>query len=178
MSNEDVWDYPRSGAKLAASLLALSPEQFVGHHILERVPAFFRDHRSYIEWKTPLAAELGVDPISTVVVGSASLGYSLSPQKFGRKFNKTSDIDVAVVSHRHFEEAWRWVRELGPGEFLATCLTGIAEILFSMGLSPHINFSISYHLDRSGQQHSDTPQLDTQQEAGLLLGRYIETTSH
>jgi hypothetical protein len=46
-------------------------------------------------------------------VGSASLGFSLSPDKSLRKFDSGSDIDVAVVSYRHFELAWDHLRKLG-----------------------------------------------------------------
>lgn len=40
------------------------------------------------------------------VVGSAQLGFSISPNKRWKPFGDTSDIDVAVVSDRLFERYW------------------------------------------------------------------------
>lgn len=40
------------------------------------------------------------------VVGSARVGFSLSPNKFGEQFNQFSDIDVLVVSTSIFDESW------------------------------------------------------------------------
>jgi hypothetical protein len=65
-----------------------------------------------------LAVDLDVDPFMVIVVGSAATGYSLSPHKNFSAFSPRSDIDVAIVSQRHFDDAWRWLRELGPVKLL------------------------------------------------------------
>lgn len=98
---------------LAAELLELSPEDFVSHRLIDRVPAVFSDRSAYIAWKAQLAAGLEVDPYGVILVGSACTGYSLSPQKNFRDFHAKSDFDVAVVSDQHFDEAWRFLRDLG-----------------------------------------------------------------
>jgi hypothetical protein len=91
-----------------------SPESFTSHQILDRTPWIFATHREYIEWKTRLATGISVDPFSIIVVGSACTGFSLNPSKDFSRFHAGSDVDVAIVSPRHFDEAWRWLRSLGP----------------------------------------------------------------
>lgn len=41
-----------------------------------------------------------------IVVGSAKLGYSVNPRKFFEPFNDKSDVDVAIVCPRLFEQYW------------------------------------------------------------------------
>ncbi|MFI5565232.1 hypothetical protein ACIA2T_38570 [Amycolatopsis japonica] len=72
-----------------------------------------------MDWKTHLAHELDVDPLPIYIVGSACLGFSLSPRKRFVEFHSDSDIDVAIVSSRHFEEAWQKLRSLGPVDLLS-----------------------------------------------------------
>ncbi|TFB66180.1 hypothetical protein [Cryobacterium sp. Hz9] len=103
--------HPRS--TLASELLDHTPEDYVSHHVIDRVPAIFSDRQSYIDWKKSIAEGLQVDPYGVILVGSACTGFSLSPQKNFREFNARSDLDVAVISDRHFDEAWRYLRDLG-----------------------------------------------------------------
>ena len=112
---EERYDPKKLSERALASLTA---EVFVNHHVLDRVPWLFEDRTRYVEWKTVLASEIGVDPFSIVVVGSAALGFSLSPKKGLSVFDERSDIDVAVVSPTHFDTAWRWLRNLGPARLL------------------------------------------------------------
>ena len=95
-----------------AELKNLEPDEFASRYLLDRVPWLFIDRHQYIDWKTSLAAELDVDPFMLIVVGSAGLGFSLSPLKGFSEFGARSDIDVAIVSQRHFDDAWRWLRGL------------------------------------------------------------------
>lgn len=113
-------DLPHPAARdvLIAQLKELSAEDFASRHVLDRVPWLFSDRRQYIDWKTSLAGELELDPYMLLVVGSACLGFSLSPFKRFAEFGSRSDIDVAAVSERHFDEAWRWLRDLGPENLL------------------------------------------------------------
>lgn len=98
---------------LAKELLDHAPEDYVSHRVIDRVPVVFKNRTSYIEWKQSLAESLQVDPYGVILVGSACTGFSLSPQKNFREFNQKSDLDVAVISDRHFDEAWRFLRDLG-----------------------------------------------------------------
>ena len=98
---------------LAAELLELTPDDYVSHRLIDRVPAVFGDRAAYISWKKELAAGLNVDPYGVILVGSACTGFSLNPTKNFRDFHAKSDLDVAVVSDRHFDEAWRFLRDIG-----------------------------------------------------------------
>jgi hypothetical protein len=83
--------------------------------LIDGLPAVFEgDPRRFSEWKRDLAAGLAVDPHGLLLVGSAALGVSLNPNKAFKAFDARSDIDVAVVSPPHFEEAWWYLRTLGP----------------------------------------------------------------
>lgn len=53
-----------------------------------------------------IADHFGIHTSSVVIVGSAKLGYSISPEKPLRPFADNSDIDVAIVDNRLFEEYW------------------------------------------------------------------------
>ncbi|MEU6000517.1 hypothetical protein ABZ837_22165 [Streptomyces sp. NPDC047197] len=119
MSNGNTSPTPVDASALREELLSLPPEEFVSHHVLDRVPWIFSDRMQYVKWKSYLAVDLDVDPFAIHVVGSSCVGLSLSPSKGLSAFHRGSDIDVAVVSARHFDEAWRWLRNLGPMDSLA-----------------------------------------------------------
>ncbi|MEU4530027.1 hypothetical protein AB0F49_17515 [Micromonospora ureilytica] len=99
---------------LTAELLESNSELFANHYVLDRTPWLFASRRQYVEWKIALAKGLAVDPYSIIVVGSACTGFSLSPSKNFSSFHSRSDIDVAVISVMHFDQAWRWLRDLSP----------------------------------------------------------------
>jgi hypothetical protein len=73
---------------------------------------FAGDRLAYVEWKEALGADLHVDPCGLVIVGSAATCISLSPRKDLSRFHERSDVDVAVISAWHFDQAWRWLRSL------------------------------------------------------------------
>ncbi len=59
-----------------------------------------------------LATKLHTAQENIRIVGSAKLGFSLSPDSFSRSFGEDSDIDVIVVDSALFDAAWhsilRW----------------------------------------------------------------------
>lgn len=116
-TTRDQFD-PATKESLLASLRDLSAGDFASRQLLDRVPWLFSDRSQYIGWKAALAADLEVDPYMLVIVGSAAVGFSLSPWKNFSAFGPNSDVDLAVVSARHFDAAWKWLRELGPTKFL------------------------------------------------------------
>jgi len=82
--------------------------------IIEKVPFVFCDNiEQHIKWKETLASKLGVDSKSIVLTGSASVGFSLNPEKNFRKFDEESDIDVAIISQHFFDNSWHFLRNLG-----------------------------------------------------------------
>jgi hypothetical protein len=108
----------QSRERFISQIKSETPADFASRNLLDRVPWLFTDRPQYIDWKAALAADLEVDPFMIIIVGSAATGYSLAPHKNFSAFSPRSDIDVAIVSLRHFDEAWRWLRELGPVKLL------------------------------------------------------------
>ncbi|MGV9293749.1 hypothetical protein [Amycolatopsis sp. NPDC003676] len=106
--------HPENSREVLLALEHLPPEDFVNHHLLGRLPWLFQTWTLYRNWKTELARGLQVDPHDIIVVGSSALGFSLSPDKNFSAFHNESDVDVAVISMRHFNLAWQELRDLDP----------------------------------------------------------------
>jgi hypothetical protein len=82
--------------------------------VIDRTPFIFGDRQSqYVTWKSSLAKKINVDGKAITFIGSASVGFSLNPDKSYREFDQSSDIDVAIISRHHFELAWHAIRNLG-----------------------------------------------------------------
>jgi hypothetical protein len=64
-----------------------SPHIFASEYIFEAVLFTFRsDVSTYVTWKSELAVRLGIDPRAIAIVGSATLGFSLNPDKGFKRF--------------------------------------------------------------------------------------------
>jgi hypothetical protein len=73
----------------------------------ESTPFVFRDEPAVFEgFRAYIAGQFGTVPSGVRIVGSASTGFALSPDKFPKVFHDLSDIDVAVVSQVVFDQAW------------------------------------------------------------------------
>lgn len=82
--------------------------------IIERVPFLFDNNfDSYLSWKQKLSNLIGVDSKAIVFTGSASVGFSLNPDKNLRAFSAESDIDVAIISNYYFDVSWFFLRNIG-----------------------------------------------------------------
>lgn len=121
----------KDAAAIQFDLSRLDSASFTSFHILDRVPAIFESRHQYASWRSQIGKGLGVDPLNLLVVGSTCVGVSLSPSrnKFLKPFHPESDIDLAVVSGRHFDEAWRWLRDLGPIDTLRETSRDTADLL-------------------------------------------------
>lgn len=65
------------------------------------------DDGSYFQIKRRIADRFDLHVESDIfVVGSAKLGFSISPRKLWRPYDGESDIDVAIVSRTLYERAW------------------------------------------------------------------------
>lgn len=112
------------------SLRELDPEfrmtpddslRFVSVWLCEGIPFAFQSHPAAFgavcEW---LSGRMHISFRDIGLTGSARLGYSLNPRKFGAQYTEeTSDIDLFVVNQRWFEnlsqEACAFVEDLRSG---------------------------------------------------------------
>jgi len=53
-----------------------------------------------------IAKQFAISRDSVRIVGSAKIGFSLSPDNFPRRFTPRSDIDVVVVDEKMFDLVW------------------------------------------------------------------------
>lgn len=71
--------------------------------LLEGTPFVFeRSPMKYVIFREQVADRFGVGSQDVCIVGSAKLGYSPSPHRFGEPFDKTSDVDVVIISEPLF----------------------------------------------------------------------------
>lgn len=97
--------------RLAEACTSSSSEFVVSKWIVEKIPFIFHDdYDSFIKTKILIAQKLGIDTCSVVFVGSSSTGFSLNPNKKFKIFDEESDIDIAIISHHYFNEAWHWMK--------------------------------------------------------------------
>lgn len=92
-------------------------DEFVSNWILDARPHLFESEADFCKAKISIARELDIDSHAVVFVGSACVGYSLSPDKVFRPFSDNSDIDIAIISGLHFEIAWNYLRGLGANRY-------------------------------------------------------------
>lgn len=89
--------------------------------IIERVPFIFNnDFESYITWKDKLSKKINVDSKAIVFTGSASVGFSLNPDKNLKAFDTNSDVDVAIISSYYFDISWHFLRNIGTKRYSYT----------------------------------------------------------
>jgi hypothetical protein len=79
----------------------------VQEYLFEGVPYCFKDTPEiFVLFRQMICDEFGIHRQNFTVVGSAKIGFSLSPENYGRVFNKGSDIDVVLVSEELFQDLW------------------------------------------------------------------------
>ena len=111
---QELLEAARSGgepARIALARLWLS----------EGIPYAFRCcpviYESVRSW---LSAQLGVHAKEISMRGSARLGSSLAPKKIGKPFDKSSDLDIFIVSNCLFEslreDFCRWSSDFESGK--------------------------------------------------------------
>ena len=86
----------------------------VSKWLIDRTPHIFSGQRLwYLEWKEILSEKLEIDSHAMSIMGSASIGFSLNPNKNFKYFDDTSDVDIAIISNYYFELSWHYLRNLG-----------------------------------------------------------------
>lgn len=91
------------------SALATTPlESAVRTYIFEGIPYAFQENPNALKILVEhLGKNLGVEENSFTIIGSAKIGFSLSPDNFPRQFSDESDVDVLVVSQELFDQFWQ-----------------------------------------------------------------------
>ena len=88
---------PRDIELVKQELESSTTSIFITKWILEHTPYVFEDYETeYISWRHEIAEKLRIDARDIIITGSASLGFSLNPNKNFKSFDKKSDIDVIV----------------------------------------------------------------------------------
>lgn len=73
--------------------------------LLEGTPyVFAQSPMKYMVFREQVADRFQVGYQDVCVVGSAKLGFSPSPQKFGKVFAEESDVDVVIISDKLFDQ--------------------------------------------------------------------------
>src|SRR4051794_23844247 len=97
------------------SKLAERGERYVFEAIISQAkPVIFAARVDYDQWRDQLAAAGRVKGSENVaLVGSALIGFSMAPPKFGRPFSAAatqtrpaSDLDTSVIDAELFDECW------------------------------------------------------------------------
>jgi len=71
--------------------------------LLEGTPFVFENRpMKYVIFREQVADRFEIGSQDVCIVGSAKLGYSPSPNKFGTPFAETSDVDVVIISEPLF----------------------------------------------------------------------------
>lgn len=72
-------------------------------------PAFVfqGDEEKYFKLKKTIAQRFELNPQNVIMIGSAKLGFSISPLKLWEPFNDESDIDMVIISPEVFDKFWK-----------------------------------------------------------------------
>lgn len=87
--------------------------------LLEGTPFVFSSSpMKYLIFREQVADRFKIGYQDVCIVGSAKLGFSPSPQKFGKPFAESSDVDVVIISSEMFDqgthELFKHLRTSGP----------------------------------------------------------------
>lgn len=97
--------------------------------LLEGTPFVFESSpMKYVIFREQVADRFSVGSQDICIVGSAKLGFSPSPVKFGKQFKEESDVDVVVISEELFHhgsfELFRSLNYVDPPVHIARGLKG------------------------------------------------------
>jgi len=91
-------------------LLTTPLDVVVQDYVFQETPFVFRGQPELmLHLRRHLCAALPVAEENITVVGSAKMGFSLSPDAFPRRFTDRSDIDVIIVNEPLFDQVWTTV---------------------------------------------------------------------
>jgi hypothetical protein len=70
-------------------------------------PFMFENEKSYFDLKKIISKHFNVGYEKVIMVGSAKLGFSISPNKLWKPFGDESDIDMVVIDDLLFNRFWK-----------------------------------------------------------------------
>jgi hypothetical protein len=93
-------------------------KEVIEQHLISGLPFVFRDvPDAYQDFAGTLAAQFRTPTADISIIGSARIGFSLSPDKFGTPFHAKSDLDTIVVNAAMFDIAWFQLYNVGNRRF-------------------------------------------------------------
>jgi hypothetical protein len=94
-------------SEFRTALLTRPLNELVDEYVFSDRPFAFRElPEAMPKLRSHLSTRLKLNEKNVVIVGSAQVGFSLSPDSFFRPFSKESDIDVLVVDEKLFDTIW------------------------------------------------------------------------
>lgn len=88
-------------------LTSKQPTEIVQTCLFDSTPhCFAPSPELYKRFRKEICDHFDIHPQNFAIVGSAKLGFSLNPAKFGQPFAEASDIDVVLVSEELFQSLW------------------------------------------------------------------------
>lgn len=113
---------------IKSDVVTLSTKDFLIKYLLKSDNWYFSEYLgldSYMSIKRMeclkeiLNDKLGVAYHNVLMVGSGKIGYSLSPSKKFKAFDEDSDIDIAIISIKMFNELWAKIRLASTEEHIS-----------------------------------------------------------
>jgi len=68
---------------------------------------FGGDDEKYFKLKQTVSQNFDLNPQDVIMIGSAKLGFSISPLKRWQPFRDESDIDIVIISPDIFDKLWK-----------------------------------------------------------------------
>lgn len=90
----------------------IDTEILIEKYLLNGNTYIFRDNENnYFKLKKIISDKFQVSTTNVFMVGSAKLGFSISPKKLWKPLNDESDIDMAIISDKLYDIFWKQLLE-------------------------------------------------------------------
>lgn len=130
---------------LRNDLLSLSPKDFYMKHIIKSHNWYFSDYLCFTQdeivdkmdfFKEIVSTKLSINFHNVQIVGSAKVGYSLSPSKLFSPFHdecpdkQSSDIDIAIISEHLYKKFWDKFRQVKKIRYKQPYYNNLTQSIF------------------------------------------------
>lgn len=93
-------------------------KELIEEHLIAGLPFVFQDApQKYQDFLGTLSAQFRTPAADISIIGSARIGFSLDPEKYGVPFRVASDLDTIIVNAAMFDTAWYQLYNLGRKRF-------------------------------------------------------------